>query len=151
MAIPEGKKLAAAAFNKFYVAPNFDWGKSLPELLAVARTRAAAKANASGIIYDFKKCGSGIGYGVGSQEISAWEMSLLLAEYAAGTLAQKAAEGHCATNAPCHESSAEHLEMLEDFRKQLHDLVGEIDDVVGKIKSAKALGEQTARDLGLRD
>jgi hypothetical protein len=151
MAIPEGKKVAAAAFDKFYEAPNFDWGTSLPELLAVARTRAAARANASGIIYDFKKCGSGIGYGVGSQEISAWEMSLLLAEYAAGTLAQKAAEGHCATNAPCHESSAEHLEMLEDFRKQLHGLVDEIADLIVRIKGLKAPAEQRARDLGLRD
>ena len=85
MAIPDGKRLAAAAFNKFYVTPNFDWGKSLPELLGAAKRRAAAKANPSGIIYDFKKCASGIGYGVGSHEIAAWEMSLLLAEYTAGT------------------------------------------------------------------
>jgi len=133
------------------VTANFDWGKSLPELLGAAKRRADAKANPSGIIYDFKKCASGIGYGVGSHEIAAWEMSLLLAEYTAGTLAQKAAEGHCTTNAPCPESSREHLEMLEDFKKQLNDLVGEIEGLIGKIRSAPTLVEQTARDLGLRD
>ena len=41
--------------------------------------------------------------------------------------------------------------MLEEFKKQLNDLVGEIEGLIGKIRSAPTLGEQTARDLGLRD
>ena len=40
-----------------------------------AMQRAKVRAQPDGVIYSFTKCGSGIGYGVGSQEIAAWERS----------------------------------------------------------------------------
>lgn len=123
----------------------------MDDLLGEAKRRAKAKAPPNGVIYSFPRCGSGIGYGVDSQEINAWEMAILLAESAAGMIGQKAAEGHCTTNAPCPESSAGHLEMLEDFGKALHGVASEVDDLIVKIKASKVIGEQSARDLGLRD
>jgi len=151
MSIPEGKKLAGTAFDKFYATPTFDWAKSLPELLAIAEARARAKANSGDVIYDFKDCGSGMLYGVGSQEITAWEMSVLLAEYTAGVLAQKAAEGHCPKEAPCAKASKEFLRMLEDYRGRLNGLVAEIDALLVKIRGSQTLGPQLAKSLGLRD
>jgi hypothetical protein len=154
MSIPEGMRLAAKAFNAFYTdAKGFDWAQSLPLLQGEVKKRVLAKAgsNPHGRIYTFPRCASGIGYGVQNQEIAAWEMSILLAEYAAGLIALKAAEGHCTTNAPCKESSAEHLEMLEDVRTALAGLVAEVDDYIAKIKALPSLGEGVARSLGLRD
>jgi hypothetical protein len=78
-------------------------------------------------------------------------MAILLAKYTAGIIAQKAAEGHCTTNAQCKESSAEHLEMLEDFKKELGGLYREIDDLILKIRMLPSLGEKAAKSLGLRD
>src|SRR5207249_4380083 len=143
--------IAGAIFDKHYIAPRFDWGKALPELIDAIRARARAKGDAGGIIYGFPDCASGIRYGAGSQEIDAWEMSVLLAEYAAGMLAQKAAEGHCPKEAPCSKSSKEHLQMLEDFKLCVQELVRQVDDLSGKIKGLKTLGPEAAKALGLRD
>ncbi len=144
MSIQEGKKIAAAAFNKHYKDPEFDWGKSLPDLLAAVKARALKKVkHTRGTIYDFKGCGSGIGYGPESQEITAWEMSILLAEYAAGTIAQKAAEGHCPKEAPCSKSSMEHLQMLSDFKLELQD-IGSSRFLVGAFSQ---FGQHTGEDF----
>jgi hypothetical protein len=92
-----------------------------------------------------------------SHLIVPWQLSLLLAEYTAGMLAQKAAEGHCQTPAhvPCSEMTKGHMKMLSKFKKELQRLVNEICEVEEEVRQEtndlQKPGQVVAWTLGLRD
>jgi hypothetical protein len=78
-------------------------------------------------------------------------MSVLLAEYAGGMLAQKAADGHCPKEAPCAKASNDLVRLLEEYRAALSETVGEIDGLLAKTRGGKGLDPELARSMGLRD
>jgi hypothetical protein len=87
-----------------------------------------------------------------------WQLCLLFAEWTAGMIGQKSAEGHCQTpgHIPCKKMSKRFLKtMLRTFKKDLETLVkqiGRVERLVlkhtdGFDKPSKAV----AHDLGLRE
>jgi hypothetical protein len=119
--------------NDILTKPNWDFG----QLVEAARTRARATfatlATMPGKAFGVPNCATS--YGAGNHEVDAWLLCILIGEYVAGLLAQKAVEGHCQQHrkmpdfTPCPEMAKEHLRMLGGFRDSLSTLVREIEDL----------------------
>ena len=130
MPIQAGKTVV----NQILTQPNWD----MRQLLAAAAQRVAAMTGGPNLVqgtpFGLPACGTTYGAGPGwcSQEMAAWGLSLLFAEYLAGLLAEKVEDGHCQTHRkppdfePCPEMAKEHKRMLGDFRKALEELAQEI-------------------------
>jgi len=82
---------------------------------------------------------------------------LLFAEYLAGLLAQKAAEGHCQQpgHPPCAAMAKGHMTMLRRFKKDLQKLIDEIceaeEEVEQETNQLERPNQIVAWILGLRD
>jgi hypothetical protein len=75
-----------------------------------------------------------------SQEIIAWFLGILLAEYTAGILELKVTQGHCNTHhiAPafnkCPDMQKEHFRMLEAFRDRVNQLLADVEGAVSQAR-----------------
>jgi len=133
MPIAQGLQAVDAVLS----SPNWD----INRLLMAARDRAQLLGTGSGLPsgYAFGLNNCGTYYGVTnrgtSQELYLWCLSLLLAEYTAGLLARKAAEGHCQQHRkapdfnPCPDMAKEHMRMLGAFKEALRALIDEIEQL----------------------
>jgi hypothetical protein len=146
MSIPSGKAVIGQAFDAHFNNGTFDWTASMAQLEVAAQARAAARGP------DYRLLACGLDYSPGHQELHVWHLCLLFAEYTAGILAQKAVEAHCSTSTHgtlCPRASDLHLRMVRHFRRDLKDLIGEIDDLAASIESNQERGVQRAQDLQL--
>jgi hypothetical protein len=75
-----------------------------------------------------------------NQEVVAWFIGILFAEYTAGILEKKVTEGHCNAHriAPafdkCPDMQREHFRMLEAFRTRVKQLLDEVDLAIGRAR-----------------
>ncbi len=114
MAVDDGQKIADI-FEKCYKG-KFDWSNlKLSEFDSVVNARGMRDG------LHFKQAGCTAEYRAGNQEIDAWELAIMMAEYTAHLLAKKAENGHCG-KAKCPM----HVTMLGEFRESLEKLVAEI-------------------------
>ena len=126
-----------SAVDAILTSPNWD----IQRLILAARERAQQMGTGPGLspgnTFGLNSCGTWYGtYPQGSShELISWCLSLLLAEYTAGLLAQKAREGHCQIHRtepaliPCHIMAPEHMRMLGVFKDALKSLVAEIEQL----------------------
>jgi hypothetical protein len=134
MPILEGLK----AINEILIQPNWD----IDQLILAARDRAMQLGTGAGLpagaAFGLNACQTWYGVnaqGVPNQEIASWFLSILLAEYTAGLLAQKVEEGHCREHRkkpdfkPCIDMAKEHLRMLGLFKEDLKKLVQEVEEL----------------------
>jgi hypothetical protein len=122
---------------------------------------ARARARAHETRFAFPECGMGYdaddprSIDIWGREIVLWQLSLLLGEYMAGLLAQKAAEGHCHQHRPCPNMARKHMDMLEALKGDLQALVCQIDEVQEEVRRAtdglQKPSQRVAQTLGLRD
>jgi hypothetical protein len=116
MALDDGQKIADI-FDKCYDGRKFHWSKlKLSEFESVVN----ARANQDGL--NFRQAGCTAEYQAGNQEIDAWELAIMMAEYTAHLLAKKAENGHGDKKKP----SPMHVKMLSEFRASLENLVDQI-------------------------
>ncbi len=128
MSIAEGLQQVNAALTTHYdSSKGFNVAASLAELVTVAAGRVGAKARA------FKAGNCKTNYDGGNLEPVLWQLSLMLGEYIAGILEQKAKDGHCkfdpAKPKPCPVGRTFHLTMLGQFKADLEDLCKQIEDI----------------------
>jgi hypothetical protein len=130
--------------NALLTAPRID--KCIVELILTARERAKLLPQKPGLQPGkaFGIPGCDTEYGPGNMELDTWFLTLYLAEYTAGLLAEKSRDGHCNVHrvAPafnrCPKMAQEHLEMLGKFKMALTDLVSQIDTIEQKLKVGTA-------------
>ncbi len=132
MPIEQGKK----EINDVLTQPNWDFGR----LLWAARNRATQEFKLGpplppNAAFGLNACQTHYGITTAglSQELAAWILSIMLAEYTAGLLAEKVEDGHCQLHRvkpdfkPCLDMANEHMRMLRLFKERLRDLVKEIE------------------------
>jgi hypothetical protein len=127
------------------------------EIVDQARTRARAH----GTRFAFPECEMGYdpddprSPDLWGREMVFWQLSLLLGEYMAGLLAQKAAEGHCNKHRPCPKMAKNHMDMLDALKADLQGLVRQIDEVQEEIRQAtdhlQKPSQRVAQTIGLRN
>jgi hypothetical protein len=67
-------------------------------------------------------------------EIETWVFGLMLSEYTADLILEKAKDGHCYAHKPCEATSEMHLQMARDFKSDLEKLVKEIGDKIIEVE-----------------
>jgi hypothetical protein len=132
MSIPEGLK----AVNDVITSPNWDMAR----LIDAASKRANQELTpptgfAPGIFFGVPACRTFYGATATgmSNELIAWFLGIILAEYAAGILAEKVRDGHCNAHrlapamALCPDMTKEHKKMLTAFKDRIKKLSDEIE------------------------
>jgi hypothetical protein len=80
--------------------------------------------------HDFRATCRGTGYDHTCHEIQMWHIGLMMAEYAAGLMGDKARIGHCHAknkkNPACTKGRRLHRRMLAQFKAELGKLIDEI-------------------------
>jgi hypothetical protein len=106
---------------------------TLPALQAFHPEVQKRTQDPAAVFYDCVNTCNGTGYDHQNHEIIFWHVGLMLAEYVAGLIADKAKEGHChargKTNSVCSRGRALHLKMLARFKNDLRLLIKEIEDL----------------------
>jgi hypothetical protein len=126
---------------------------ALSELVDAARQKAKKDA----VRYRWDACETGYSPETPNHEIDVWNLSLMYAQYLAGLLALKAAEGHCQTmsHLPCKTMANAHMYMFNAFKSSLESLVKEMSELEQRVKDKTEnytkLGPEIAKELGLRD
>jgi hypothetical protein len=77
-------------------------------------------------------------------EIEMWMVTLMLGEYVADLILDKAFDGHCYAHKPCDDTLEMHLQMARDFKADLEKLVKEITERIGEVEKAVAARKQAA-------
>jgi hypothetical protein len=138
MAINEGMRVIDAVLNKH--------GWDMDKLREAARARILAMPGApglpTGIPFGLAPCATCYGANAAetSNEMLAWCLGLMLAEWLAGLLVQKVEEGHCRQHRvaprfdPCPTMAAEHKRMLEKFAEAVRSLEKDIDSKVASLR-----------------
>jgi hypothetical protein len=139
MPIADGLK----AVNDVITAPNWDMGRLI--------NKASERANQEltpppgffpGIFFGLPECGTFYGapaHGM-SNELIAWFLGILLAEYTAGILGDKVKDGHCnahrlpPTYQACPDMQREHMKMLEAFRDRVKQLLADVEGAVSQAR-----------------
>jgi hypothetical protein len=147
MSIEQGMKLV----DSIIMRPRPE--QALPELIDAAREMAKT----DNIRYRWDVCKTEYSPEGKNHEIDVWNLSLMYAQYLAGLLALKAAEGHCQTKAhiPCKEMANSHMYMFNAFKSSLEALVKEMGELEQRVKDKTEnftkLGPEISKELGLRD
>jgi hypothetical protein len=137
MTIQAGKKVV----NDILTQPHWDIGA----LLLAASERAVNNFGLTPGKYAFEvaACDTQYGFapsGMVHHELQTWFLAILLAEYTAGILAQKAEEGHCQKHRippdlkGCPVMAVEHRRMLLAFRDSLQQIVDDISTLEGGLQ-----------------
>lgn len=134
MPIPQGLK----AIDTILTSAGWNIGR----MRQAAKDRVQALGTAGGAppgtafaLFGLPACRTG--YGIDAKgnvnlELETWFLSLLLAEYTAGILAEKIKQGHCNNHRvapaynPCIPMATEHKRMLAAFRDAVKNLYDEI-------------------------
>ncbi|GIW80257.1 MAG: hypothetical protein KatS3mg105_2064 [Gemmatales bacterium] len=122
MALKDGRRDVTAALPPFR-----------PDLGKLA---ALAQGRASLFKMTYRQCAAtcGVEYTPQHHEIEMWVLALMFSEYTADLILDKAEDGHCYAHKPCNATSAVHLQMARDFKKQLEELVNEIGDRIDAVQ-----------------
>jgi hypothetical protein len=86
---------------------------------------------------EYKQCESTcrVEYTPDHHEVIMWYICILLVEYTAGLLLDKADKGHCYVNKPCKDSAKMHVQMVSDFVAAIDKLSTDIKTDIGKVKT----------------
>jgi hypothetical protein len=140
MSVPDGLSVVDAILK----APIWDMGRLMDAAAERASQELPQKAGEpKGVAFGIDnpcKTGYGSTQQAASQEVIAWFLGILFAEYTAGILELKVTEGHCKVHriAPdfnkCPKMQKEHFRMLEAFRDRVKQLLTDVDGAVSRAK-----------------